>query len=876
MNTPETALKLINWYFDEGKSRPEEYQLGLGTWLRSVFELQKESLITEDELKRSRNALAIWGPSQAGKSTLFKKYVDKGAQPNGEDSAMQWEESKPIRFTRDLENSPPGCLTWNPYALGADASACITRFTMREEVSEPGFPVEIKLASHEQIIHAIASGYLSECKLDEVGEKRFWDDDSLFEELKKLIGDNPDKQEVKKNSFEILWESVRLLKVMTELKLDRYCKINDFTLSQILEYSPLLSDERSVLGFIQLAFWDSFEPLNQLRENLHEMVLKIENLKPEKNSIVHCSYEVARLINDMAAYSRMTGGTNSEGHVVPQEQREETRNEVSRISYESRNGRLLIGFDLPNKLVQKDEDFAVLQGVVWELTVPLRKDRLARHNPPILHDLLKDTDLLDFPGVAKGGSLANEDRLTTETLSNETGHHLLFSSVLKRGKTSSIAISSGRESKIDGFSILTKVDEHIANPEQITQGVRVWWKSATGTDFSDAKAPILPLNLVLTFFAGLTNKVISDPDNPNIPQYFDKFKALGGIFRPEIVNFFATNYFDFEGFFHTQANRAATSDEIRKAMDTIKNVETVTRLFRRNSDSLSQVFKYPQAEEPDEVGDGGVDFFIQSLIEQSTSSNRLSLLKQKESGQVERLTNLLEEACPADGEESILKQQKITQWRDRILQKVEADSYGSDTVKTGAAIRKLFAMDPEGLRRVPLRIISKRKDPKKYIRDQLARWRNQKESFAKVEDLCVATTTELGQLLRYITDSVNYKRVSAWITENYRDLTDLQYSRRARRYVAIKLADELSGRWRLQQQQHRGNEEARESLVRSSRKSAEFEYQTSPHYEMIILPFIKNLEIVAESPGEGRPVLPGDAFLRELSSESCALKGQNE
>ena len=79
----QTATEIINWFFNQGKDRPSEYRLGMGTWLRSLFDLRRESKTTEEELNSSKKSFAIWGPSQAGKSTLFAKYVDKNAEPDG-------------------------------------------------------------------------------------------------------------------------------------------------------------------------------------------------------------------------------------------------------------------------------------------------------------------------------------------------------------------------------------------------------------------------------------------------------------------------------------------------------------------------------------------------------------------------------------------------------------------------------------------------------------------------------------------------------------------------------------------------------------------------------------------------------------------------
>jgi hypothetical protein len=78
------------------------------------------------------------------------------------------------------------------------------------------------------------------------------------------------------------------------------------------------------------------------------------------------------------------------------------------------------------------------------------------------------------------------------------------------------------------------------------------------------------------------------------------------------------------------------------------------------------------------------------------------------------------------------------------------------------------------------------------------------------------------------------------------------------------LADELSGRANLQNVTHTDTTMARKLLVRNSDEEASFHYENSPHFQMIISPFLKHLKHVAESPGQGRPSLPGDEYLREF------------
>ena len=372
------------------------------------------------------------------------------------------------------------------------------------------------------------------------------------------------------------------------------------------------------------------------------------------------------------------------------------------------------------------------------------------------------------------------------------------------------------------------------------------------------------MNLVLTFFGDLINTVILNPTNPNLSQAFEKFKSLG-VLRPEITNIFATHYFNWQGFFNSQTNLPASDGEIEKAQETIESEETIKRLFAKNPTSLSEVFKRPDAKDEEKRGDGGVDYFLTELKKQAVSSNRLSLLESRNQKELERLKNLLEEAYPSGGDEDLLRRKRIRGWSEKIEKILQDDFTGFATKNTGTAIRKLFAMDPNRLKRVPLKIKAKSRDPRSYVRQQLASWRNEKENFTRLNDLGLSTSNELGQLLRYVTESVDFNGAAKWIRNNFGNLQETQIARIARRYVAIRLADELSGRARLQNVTHTDTGTARNLLVRNSDENASFHYENSPHFQMIISPFIKHLEHVAESPGEGRPPLPGDEYLSGLN-----------
>src|SRR5687767_10050324 len=132
MNVTEVASALIDWFWAIGCRRQGRYALGTGTWLDRLYALRgsaKQIVVAQNAGNR---CIALWGPSQAGKSTLLSAYLD--AKPsNGFESALQWDADEPVVFV-GRPNTPANCIQLNPFNQGTDASGCASRFVLRSTV----------------------------------------------------------------------------------------------------------------------------------------------------------------------------------------------------------------------------------------------------------------------------------------------------------------------------------------------------------------------------------------------------------------------------------------------------------------------------------------------------------------------------------------------------------------------------------------------------------------------------------------------------------------------------------------------------------------------------------------------------------------------
>ena len=77
------------------KDRNAEYKLGLSGWMCKLYGILEDSKNFEI-MSAQKPAVAIWGPSQVGKSTLLVDYIDAESDLEGNGSAIQWKESEPI------------------------------------------------------------------------------------------------------------------------------------------------------------------------------------------------------------------------------------------------------------------------------------------------------------------------------------------------------------------------------------------------------------------------------------------------------------------------------------------------------------------------------------------------------------------------------------------------------------------------------------------------------------------------------------------------------------------------------------------------------------------------------------------------------------
>lgn len=170
---------LIKWYWEHGINRGNDSEndpdsalrrISVGNWLDPIVRILDRDEAIRGNINQ-KACLALWGPSQSGKSTLLSQYID-GQQLDGTDSALTWKTELKTRFSpprtgiADLTEFP-NTMIFNPYNHQSDASGVATRYQLKKAadcVVNPDYPVEMKFTTRSQIIQSLACGYLSECR----------------------------------------------------------------------------------------------------------------------------------------------------------------------------------------------------------------------------------------------------------------------------------------------------------------------------------------------------------------------------------------------------------------------------------------------------------------------------------------------------------------------------------------------------------------------------------------------------------------------------------------------------------------------------------------------------------------------------------------
>ncbi len=848
---------IFDWYWNFASKRNKQNNstsVSIGDWLDPIARIMERNATIHENINK-KACLALWGPSQSGKSTMMSYFVD-GNEDDGSDSALTWSDKHKVRFSpiNDVvTRRNPDTLIFNPWNKNSDASGLATRYTLscKEDSSvDVEFPIELKLTSRVQIMHAIALGYLAECDCGDCEVKQFRKDD--------LINEIPEDETIEDN-FQVDQESYYLLKELADTVeymrgTGRFCNLFnkdswDMLRKKIVSAPVLLSNKKKAMDFITSVLWDSNEKLTSYFKDMEELLTKLN--AEWMGSKVYCTSEVGALLLDIDSYKCYA---NPEG-----EKAEIIKEKIKRLSYFRKNGNVYIstnddGTGLGNK-------FGPFQAICAEIVVPLKREALEAF--PQKRDFLnlaEKCDFLDFPGLSNKNKGDIHDRANSNLiqLDDNLTDTDFFIRIFKAGKTESFVYNYAKKYGIDAFCILSKIDRSISRSVTINSVVSEWirafvpnWKPGERTD--------LPIFINMTFFASLLNGVLMNGLGNGLSPYADRLKEL--IFLTQDSNmFFPTTYQRFpDGKISDVSKKAEVVAEVLKDSDFVKFV---------GMDRVKLETLYDE--------DGGLNNMFASIACQINKNRRLGLIKDVLIRDRQKLDTLFRSQLPFeegadDGKEALRSEFK--ECIDRIKAKlVEWEKCDDEYIgfegcrKLSNGLKTLFSTEGVEFTSVPKTKQSNNRTAIDYVEAQVEKWYSSKINRLRddAEDELLYKDKEL--ILKTLKNSIDKKMMVAFFKSYIDDFS----TKRDRLFGASVFAKMLGNMLKygvvnkIDGRLGDGCIDLLNDFVDAS-KNDKFSKNSSPYYVQIIEPTLKRLDDLSETivPMK-REACPGDEELKDL------------
>jgi Putative bacterial virulence factor len=836
------ARSLVRWFWNHGVER-KKYILG-ANWISQAYDVAELLEVAHAVEGRDRGGLAIWGPSQSGKSTLLSSFIDG----DNESSALTWSAGHAFRFSRDdrrFQHVP----ALNPFNQGSDASGCVTCFTACESVPDPDHPVRITLASRQGLMQSLAAGYLMECVLT-TPERDIttWTRDSIMERLLSgsRVGTRLDKQAL---------ELARDLSVTVErLISDREPRYQSLArqeawgreLRGVLMSSATNAEE--MLNIVREMLWDNAPGLNRLFAQLDAQRATYETVFAGQP--VYCSLEFAALLLDIDTYGALAAMNQVDETDAPEAaaaaeaarlRQQALLSRVLDFTYERRDDAFVIGQGRPAKdrLYRDADGFGLLQGLVWAIEVPLNA-RVIRASSETLANLLQRTDLYDIPGVAREEKGRSEQQLSAQ---EDASTAALLTKVVKRGKTASIITQFARERRIDGILLLLKGGDFPAKPKQLISGVEAIWRGLNRAWHRQMIPPPAPTFLCLTFMARFVNEAAqAGLGQHGLDTLGSMLKNLGELADPRVVATFTTTYpqYDQGEIRISEAERQALFNQI-----------TRDRWFREQFHDETAVgsfhammFKV----------DGGVEFLLQAMSERMGAPASRDFVREVVRTEGEKLDQLIAEALPVrDGvlDETRMALDALARGIKSMIGVVPEDrsfvpDY-DDGYVASAVVRGLMDVDPEQLQPLP-RGKTNARDLEFYLEAQVRNWQ---ESHAAGTALSQAGVNprHVSLVLDAFADTIDVRTLARSLFPLLPDQATQRQAEHFRTYVAASMSNDLLGRDTFAARQNAIPVDTPNFMTAAQQRFDDWADGTdtvsSPHYDMIVRPFLSRIDDVA-------------------------------
>jgi hypothetical protein len=834
---------MIDWYWSHGRQRSGRYALSM-QWIVDAYKIRDLAAAIISSTGQTKRAIAVWGPSQAGKSTMLSRFID---DPDGPGSALNWTSDDNFRFSRSEKY--PDATPLNPFNTGNDASGSVTKFYLTDSPAHPAFPVEITLASRRHALQALAAGYMAECDLTLLGSReRQWDKDELNEILNAQSGGTPQRDAV-----ELLLDVISAVGRLGEhggrfSRLTQHGAMSPEIVQSILSSAGPRSSIAASESFACDLFWDAKSRLNDLFARLESYRVGIGAMFGD--APIFCSLPFASLVLDINAYALLAGeGSHQENRSRT------TRRLVEGARWrKDTTGAVLIGFDhghAGEPLFRRPEDFGLFQALTWELAVPLRRDFLQARSEEVV-SFLEEFDVFDVPGVAQSHSPHQSVRLKVESESEAK----LLSIVLKRGKTATIINRYAEHLLIDTVLILNRAGLYPSRPDQLIEGVLSIWRSLDPVYDPNRGAPPVPIAICLTFMAKIINQMVeSGAAQYDLGGLNAMVERLGPLANPNVSTMFTTTYPQWD-----EGRIRASGDQLEQALESILGQKWFRERF---STTLGQGSVQAVLGSPD----GGVAYLLGALS--SLPRARRDHLLVALAGQTKSVINdLLEQAEPKRDVGSEQGRMAIKKLLSSLSEALESalPSRSDPALEISIRLRKALSFVGADFESVPRNLHLDRWaiESESYVRTQLDRWINREDKAALAA--FGLNDNEQRMLLDSVSKTIDIPVLARWCVENLGHANANGEAQHLTRYLAAKCAQMAAGGYASFQKQPDNGDFGKLCEQKFEEWSAAVRtLRHSPHYELIIQPVMNWLEFISTTDLTDRwEDQPGDEEIEQL------------
>ncbi len=847
--------ELIRWYWEYGCKRGHDQsdpdrelrKISIGGWLDPVVQILERN--KDIQVNASGKAcLALWGPSQTGKSTMMSRYVD-GEDIDGSDSALTWNAGHKVRFSPPREgvdhlwSIAPNTLVFNPFNHQSDASGVATRYTLKsagDESVNSDYPVEIKFTNRAQIIQSLSLGYLSEC--EQIDETVIFTQESFLEKLP-----DGESHEISERHYLLLKDIANVIEFMRgNQRFNNLFKRGEWTKKirkALVSSRAMLGNEETIKKFMTQIFWDSSEKLTRTYD---QAVALLDTLVREWGGCrILASMEVGSLLLDIDSFRSYKSPEGPRG--------EEVRDKISRLTYERVGNEIHITLGAAGSPIISGNQFGHFQAICAEIIVPLKKENLEKDvSKKSFLRLAEKCDFLDFPGVSNKNNGTNVDDnivlIDVKTASDVD----IFSRIFKQGKTQCFVYNYVRRYGIDAFAMLMRTDRYPSQASLLNAGIKEWVCSFE-PGWTVGNPTRMPIFVNMTFFASLINSVAMNGTGNGLAPYLERIGQLM-FARKESARFFATTYHQFsDGKITATAPTATTISAIIGD----PNFAPTTGLTEENIRAV-----YSE--------DGGLDYMFDNIQNEINTFRRKDCCRNILNEDKVLLRRLVSAHLPSEGDgDADARKAQLNECRahvEQLINSMEGEDSEIGYRELADVVTDFYFAPQEIFDPLPqnMRDFSKR-EIKKFINTQIMKWYDYK--VANLEANEFLSTEQMQAILIALRDSVNQDALFSLITSRFGNLSDNAMTAAARYPFSLALGNLL----RTSTVFPKSDVEAGENnpVILSDFISAAMERDTtkelSPYYVAVLKPFIMRLQQLAEICVTGnRPPQAGDAELKAI------------